>query len=96
MQVRERLKRLASKRGDVVLVGHEIRTGATHEALRLGRLAGATTILNPAPADGLERPTLALADIAHPERGRARGAGRGPRTRRSAAGRSGLLGAEPR
>ena len=39
---------------DVVLVGHEIRTGATHEALRLGRLAGATTILNPAPATGLE------------------------------------------
>ena len=54
---------------DVVLVGHEIRTGAAHEALRLGRIAGATTILNPAPAGGLEPPTLALADVLTPNRG---------------------------
>ena len=52
-----------------MLVGHEIRTGATHEALRLGRLAGATTILNPAPAAGLRAPTLELADILTPNRG---------------------------
>ena len=52
-----------------MLVGHEIRTGATHEALRLGRLAKATTILNPAPAHGLERPTLELADIVTPNEG---------------------------
>ena len=52
-----------------MLVGHEIRTGATHEALRLGRIAGATTILNPAPATGLEPPTLALADLLTPNRG---------------------------
>ena len=55
--------------GDVVLVGHEIRTGATHEALRLGRIAGATTILNPAPATGLGRHTLELADILTPNEG---------------------------
>ncbi len=69
VQVRAALKRLALTAGDVVLVGHEIRTGAAHEALRLGRLANATTILNPAPATGLEAPTLALADILTPNRG---------------------------
>ena len=56
VQVRDALKRLALTSADVLLVGHEIRTGATHEALRLGRLAGATTILNPAPASGLAAP----------------------------------------
>jgi ribokinase len=66
VQVRAALKRLELKKADVVLVGHEIRTGATHEALRVARLAGATTILNPAPAHGLERPTLELADILTP------------------------------
>lgn len=69
VQVRDALKRLALTKEDVVLVGHEIRTGATHEALRLGRIAGATTILNPAPAGGLERPTLDLADIITPNQG---------------------------
>ncbi len=69
VQVRDALKRLALTKDDVVLVGHEIRTGATHEALRLGRIAGATTILNPAPAGGLARPTLDLADILTPNRG---------------------------
>lgn len=69
VQVREALKRVVLTRADVVLVGHEIRTGATHEALRLGRLAGATTILNPAPAGGLEAPTLALADVLTPNEG---------------------------
>jgi ribokinase len=69
VQVREALKKLALGPNDVVLVGHEIRTGATHEALRLGRLAGATTILNPAPAAGLGRSTLELADVLTPNRG---------------------------
>src|SRR4029077_16046581 len=69
VEVRRALKRLSLGPGDVVLVGHEIRTGATHEALRLGRLAGATTILNPAPAAGLRAPTLELADILTPNRG---------------------------
>jgi ribokinase len=69
VQVRESLKRLALTEDDVVLVGHEIRTGATHEALRVGRLAGARTILNPAPAAGLEPPTLALANVVTPNEG---------------------------
>ena len=69
VQVRAALKRLRLTAEDVVLVGHEIRTGATHEALRLGRIAGATTILNPAPAGGLGRPTLDLADILTPNEG---------------------------
>ena len=69
VQVRAALRRLALTAADVVLVGHEIRTGATHEALRLGRIAGATTILNPAPAGGLGRSTLDLADILTPNEG---------------------------
>jgi ribokinase len=69
VQVRAALKKLELKKGDVVLVGHEIRTGATHEALRVARIAKATTILNPAPAHGLERPTLELADILTPNEG---------------------------
>jgi ribokinase len=67
--VRAALKRLRLTAEDVVLVGHEIRTGATHEALRLGRIAGATTILNPAPAGGLGQSTLDLADILTPNEG---------------------------
>jgi ribokinase len=66
VQIRFELGRLALMPVDVVLVGHEIRTGATHEALRLARLAGATTILNPAPAGGLAPWTLELADILTP------------------------------
>jgi len=69
VQVRTALKRLELTPEDVVLVGHEIRTGATHEALRLGRGAKATTVLNPAPATGLPGATLALADIVTPNRG---------------------------
>ncbi len=69
VQVRAALKRLELRPADVVLVGHEIRTGATHEALRVARLAKATTILNPAPAHGLESPTLELADILTPNQG---------------------------
>jgi ribokinase len=69
VQVRAALKRLALTAGDVVLVGHEIRTGATHEALRLARIAGATAILNPAPAGGLGRSTLDLAEVLTPNEG---------------------------
>jgi ribokinase len=69
VQVRATLKRIQLMPADVVLIGHEIRTGATHEALRLARIAGATTILNPAPAGGLEPPTLALADVLTPNEG---------------------------
>jgi ribokinase len=66
VQVRQALRGLALGPGDVVLVGHEIRTGATHEALRQARLARATAILNPAPAGGLQPETLALAGVLTP------------------------------
>lgn len=55
--------------GDVVLVGHEVPTGSAQAALTLGRAAGATTILNPAPATGLSTATLAGADIVTPNDG---------------------------
>jgi ribokinase len=54
---------------DVVLVGHEIPTDVAAAALIAGRAAGATTILNPAPARGLGRPTLELADVLTPNGG---------------------------
>jgi ribokinase len=69
VQVRAAFARLVLTAADVVLVGHEIRTGATHEALRLARQAGARTILNPAPAEGLAPWTLALADVLTPNEG---------------------------
>lgn len=55
--------------GDVVLVGHEVPTASARAALSLGRAAGATTILNPAPATGLAADTLAAADIVTPNDG---------------------------
>ncbi|MDQ6796381.1 MAG: ribokinase [Chloroflexota bacterium] len=67
-RVREALQTFAPGRGDVVLVGNEIPTTAAREALRLGREAGATTILNPAPAEGLDRSTFGLADVLTPNR----------------------------
>ena len=66
--VAEALRRLAPGPGDVVLVGHEIPTGVTREALRVARAAGATTILNPAPAAGIDRSVFGLADILVPNR----------------------------
>jgi ribokinase len=66
--VHSALEALAPKAGDVILVSHEIPTAAATEALRLARSAGATVILNPAPADGLDRATLALADVITPNR----------------------------
>ena len=68
-QVGDALRTLEPRPGDVVLVGHEIPTESTREALRLARAAGATTILNPAPATGLDAALLALADILTPNRG---------------------------
>ena len=68
-RVREALSILRPRPTDVLLVGHEIRTAATHEALQLGRAAGATTILNPAPVGDLDAGTLALANILTPNRG---------------------------
>jgi ribokinase len=68
-QVRSALDKLKPGERDVVLVGHEIPTAVAREALRLGRRAGATTILNPAPAGGLTSKVLALADVLTPNRG---------------------------
>src|SRR6476469_4810622 len=48
--VRAGLARLVPTRGDVVLVGLEIPADVARAALEAGRTAGATTILNPAPA----------------------------------------------
>ena len=67
--VRAAFDRLEPRSGDVVLVGHEIPTAATREALRLATAAGATTILNPAPADGLDRTSFGFADLVTPNRG---------------------------
>ena len=67
--VREALTRLNPHAGDVVIVTHEISTAAAREALRIGRDGGATTILNPAPADGIDRSMLSLADVVTPNRG---------------------------
>ncbi len=66
--VRDALGRLGPLNGDVVLVSHEIPTATARAALRLGREAGGRTILNPAPALGLDRDTFGLADIITPNR----------------------------
>jgi ribokinase len=55
--------------GDVVLVGHEIRTPTTEAALRLARDAGATAVLNPAPVGDLSMAALRLAHVVTPNRG---------------------------
>jgi ribokinase len=55
--------------GDVVLVCHEIPTATVREALQLGRAAGARTVFNPAPADGIDRIILAEADVISPNQG---------------------------
>jgi ribokinase len=68
-EVDESLRRLAPTNGDVVLVGHEIPTASAAAALRVGRGGGATTILNPAPASGLDAETVALADLVTPNEG---------------------------
>ena len=52
-----------------MLVTHEIPTAAAREALRIGRDGGAWTMLNPAPADGIDRTMLSLADVVTPNRG---------------------------
>ncbi len=69
--VRESLKRLGLAPGHVVLVGHEIPTVTATEALRYAKAAGATTILNPAPATGVGPDTLGLSDVLTPNQGEA-------------------------
>jgi ribokinase len=65
----EALERAAVGPGDIVLAPHEIPTATVRAALEFGRARGATTILNPAPADGLDPATLAAADILTPNEG---------------------------
>jgi ribokinase len=67
--VRTALGRLNPHAGDVVMVTHEIPTEAAREALRIGRAGGAWTVFNPAPADGIDRTMLSLADVVSPNRG---------------------------
>ena len=67
--VRTALTRLNPHASDVVIVTHEIPTEAAREALRIGREGGAWTVLNPAPADGIDRTMLSLADVVTPNRG---------------------------
>ncbi len=62
------LDRLGLGSDDVVLVGHEIPTASARAALVAARARGARSILNPAPAGGLDRSTFALADILTPNR----------------------------
>jgi ribokinase len=57
---------LAPTEGDVVLVSREVPPPAVRAALASGRKGGALTILNPAPADGLEDETCRLADFLTP------------------------------
>jgi ribokinase len=71
---------------DVVLVSHEIPTATAREALRLARAVGARTILNPAPATGLDRSTFGLADLLTPNRTELAELVRAERRRTGAAG----------
>jgi ribokinase len=66
VHVRTALAALAPGPDDVVLVCREIPPDGVRAALEVGREAGSITILNPAPADGLDVATLALADILTP------------------------------
>ena len=59
-------ERIDLRPDDVVLVCHEVPTSVAREALRLGRTAGARTVFNPAPATGIDRTVLALADVISP------------------------------
>jgi ribokinase len=67
--VRAGLARLVPTRGDVVLVGLEIPADVARAALEAGRTAGATTILNPAPATDLDPSMVDAVDILTPNEG---------------------------
>ena len=66
--VRECLGRLGRLTRDVVLVCNEVPLHVVREALVYAHAAGATTVLNPAPATGIGRSIFALADIITPNR----------------------------
>ena len=60
------LAALAVGPGDVVLASREIPPDAVRCALAGARAAGAVAVLNPAPADGVDAATVALADVLTP------------------------------
>lgn len=60
------LEALALRSGDVVLTCRELPPDAVRAALAGARAAGAVAVLNPAPADGLDATTIALADVLTP------------------------------
>jgi ribokinase len=59
---------LGANSEDVVLISHEIPTAAVRAALLAARGAGARSILNPAPASGIDRGLFGLADVLTPNR----------------------------
>jgi ribokinase len=67
--VEAELDRLGTLAGDVVLVSNELAPSTVAAALRTARAAGARTILNPAPASGLDRALLRFVDLLTPNRG---------------------------
>ena len=69
VDVREGLSAHRLAAADVVLVSCEIPPTAARAALSAGRDAHARTILNPAPAVGLDRSIFGLADVLTPNRG---------------------------
>jgi len=66
--IEDAMAALAPGPGDVVVVGHEIPTASTRAALAAGISAGARTILNPAPAAGIDRSLFGLVDLLVPNR----------------------------
>ena len=66
--VRDCLARLGRLVGDVLLVCNEVPLHVVREALVWAHAAGATTVLNPAPAIGIDRSIFGLADIITPNR----------------------------
>ncbi|HEX7492529.1 MAG TPA: ribokinase [Candidatus Limnocylindrales bacterium] len=66
--VRDCLARLGPLNGDVMLVCNEVSLHVVREALMCGHAAGAITVLNPAPATGIDRSIFGLADIVTPNR----------------------------
>ena len=66
--VRDCLARLGRLSGDVLLVCNEVPLHVVREALVCGHAAGAITVLNPAPAIGIDRSIFGLADIVTPNR----------------------------
>jgi hypothetical protein len=51
-----------------MLVCNEVPLHVVREALMCGHAAGAITVLNPAPATGIDRSIFGLADIVTPNR----------------------------